>query len=112
MIEFIYTVIKAVCDYFQEQKNQERLEETKGYIYESKEYMNEIRDYMKISTQELACKMLDDLRTKDRDKIRSMVQELIRKGEFDLAYDLNRLLGENFRLSEESFSILKGYLGR
>lgn len=109
MIEFIYTVIKAVCDYFQEQKNQERFQETKSYICESKECMNEIRDYMKISTQELAYKMLDDLRTKDRDKIKSMVQELIYKGEFDLAYDLNRLLNKDFRLQDESFYLLKGY---
>ena len=54
--------------------------------------MNEIRDYMKMSTQELAYNMLDDLRTKDRDKIRIMVQEFIYKGEFELAYDMNHFV--------------------
>ena len=109
MIEFIYTIIKAVCDYFREQKNQEHFQETKGYVYESKACMNEIRDYMKMSTQELAYNLLDDLRTTDREKIRIMVHEFIYKGEFELAYDLNRLLNKDISLSDESFYILKGY---
>lgn len=109
MLEIIYTIVKAVCDYFQEQKKEERFREIKDYIYESKICMDKIRDCMEMSAQELACKMLDDLRTEDREIITIMVFKLIQEGNFALAKDLNRLLGQDFRLSDESLYILKGY---
>ena len=109
MLEIIYTIVKAVCDYFQEQKKEERFREIRDYIYESKICMDKIRDCMEMSAQELAYKMLDDLRTEDREIITIMVYKLIQEGNFALAKDLNRLLGQDFRLSDESLYILKGY---
>jgi regulator of replication initiation timing len=113
MIEcsIIVGIIKAVYNFFQEKKAEQERMEIKHYMQESRRSIDGLREYMEIGIHELAEMMLNDLRTKDRMELRYIVQELIQKGEIDLAEELNRLLDNNFRLSNESFYILKGYFG-
>jgi predicted RNA binding protein with dsRBD fold (UPF0201 family) len=107
----IIGMIKAVYNFFQEKKVEQERIEIKDYVQESRKCIDSLREYMEIGIQELAGMMLNDLRTKDRMKLRYIVQELIRKGEVELAEELNFLLDDNFKLSNESFYILKGYFG-
>lgn len=54
--------------------------------------------------------IINDLQTKDKQVLKDIQQELIQKGQLDLAEKINTLLSDNFKVSSESFIILKAYL--
>ena len=53
---------------------------------------------------------INDLQTKDQQLLKGIQQELIQKGQLDLAEKINTLLNGEFKVSPESFIILKASL--
>jgi len=53
---------------------------------------------------------INDLQTQDQQLLKGIQQELIQKGQLDLAEKMNTVLSENCKISTESFVILKSYL--
>ena len=52
---------------------------------------------------------INDLQTRDQLLIKDIQQELIQKGQLDLAEKVNNILCDKFQVSPESFIILKSY---
>lgn len=53
---------------------------------------------------------INDLQTQDQQLLKSIQQELIQKGQLELAEKINTILSDEFKVSPESFVILKSYL--
>ncbi|AJQ27528.1 hypothetical protein [Pelosinus fermentans] len=53
---------------------------------------------------------INDLQTQDQQLLKSIQQELIQKGQLELAEKINAILSDEFKVSPESFVILKSYL--
>ena len=53
---------------------------------------------------------INDLQTQDQKLLKSIQQELIQKGQLELAEKINTILSDEFKVSPESFVILKSYL--
>ncbi len=52
---------------------------------------------------------INDLQTQDQQLLKDIQQELIQKGQLDLAERINTILSNNLKVSPESFIILKSY---
>jgi hypothetical protein len=53
---------------------------------------------------------INDLQTQDQQLLKVIQQELIQKGQLDLAEKMNIILSDKFKISSASFIILKAYL--
>ncbi|SEP45174.1 hypothetical protein SAMN04490178_13434 [Propionispora vibrioides] len=108
---FAFEIIKGVCDYIREKKCQRKMERMESYMAESRNCMIELRRYMEMNSLELGYSLLCDLQTREREKLRDLRQKLIHLGELELAEEVNYLIEEDCRLPENSFVILRSYLG-
>ena len=53
---------------------------------------------------------IKDFQTKDKKLLKSIQQELIQKGQVDLARKMNDIIDDEYKISQESFILLESYL--